>query len=69
MTNSDIDARLDRQEQIWGGLYGPPRARELVEEARARLAAEPTATVDSVLLALEPPDDIDADEAGTMRPI
>ncbi len=69
MTGGAHEARLDRQEQIWGGLYGPPRARALVAEARAALAADPEADIDRVLADLEPTDDIDTEEAGTMRPI
>ena len=63
-----IDKALIRQEQIWGGLYGPPRAAELVAEARRRLTDDPEAEIDAVLRALDPDDDIDADEAGTYRP-
>jgi len=69
MTESTNDARLDRQEQIWAGLYGPSRARALVEEARAALAADSDADIERILTELEPVDDFDADEAGTMRPI
>lgn len=63
-----IDKELARREQIWGGLYGPPRAAAMVGEARDRFAADPEATIEAVLAAVEPDDDIDADEAGTYRP-
>ncbi len=65
---AEIDKALIRQEQIWGGLYGPPKAAELVAEARVRFAAEPQAEVSTVIASLEPDDDIDPDEAGTYRP-
>ncbi len=65
---ADIDKALIRQEQIWAGLYGPPKAAELVAEARRRFAAEPTVEVATVLATVEPDDDIDPDEAGTYRP-
>ncbi len=65
---AEIDKALVRQEQIWGGLYGPPRAAEMVAEARQRLTADPEAEIDAVLRAIEPSDDIDTDEAGTYRP-
>lgn len=68
MAASSNEGRLDRQEQIWAGLYGPPRAKALVTEARAALADDPEADVDRLLAELEPQDDIDTDEAGTMRP-
>lgn len=66
-----IAAALDRQEQIWAGIYGPPRARELIAQARARLSADPDADVTAVLAAIDAGlhDDDDLDEAGTMRPI
>lgn len=64
----EIEKALTRQEQIWGGLYGPPRAAAMVAEARERLAAESDAELADVIDALEPDDDIDPDEAGTYRP-
>ena len=66
---SDDERELSRQEQIWAGLYGPPRAAALVAEARERLAADPAGDVRTILADLEPSDDDgDLDEAGTMRP-
>lgn len=69
MTEGTNDARLDRQEQIWAGLYGAPRARTLVENAREALGADPDADIERILAELEPVDGFDTDEAGTMRPI
>ena len=69
MTERTNDARLDRQEQIWAGLYGAPRARTLIEKAREALETDPGADIERVLGELEPVDGFDADEAGTMRPI
>lgn len=65
---AEIDKALTRQELIWGGLYGPPRASALVAEARQQLEADPDADIAAVLHSLDPDDDIDADEAGTYRP-
>ena len=65
---AEIDKALTRQELIWGGLYGPPKAAELVAEARRQLEADPGAEIAEVLQALDPDDEIDADEAGTYRP-
>lgn len=65
---AEIDKALTRQEQIWGGLYGPPRAAEMVAQARQRLTADPGADIAEVIRAVDPEDDIDADEAGTYRP-
>ena len=64
----DTEAALDRQEMIWGGLYGPPRAKEMVAEARARLAADPDLDLSTVVAALDPEDDEGDDEAGLSRP-
>ena len=66
---SQHEAKLNRQEQIWAGLYGPPQAKALIDEARAALAADPDADLDAILADLEPADEIDTEEAGTMRPI
>ncbi len=63
-----IEQALSRQEAIWGGLYGPPRAADLVAEARERHAARPDADIAEILRSLDPDDDIDPDEAGTYRP-
>lgn len=65
---AEIDKALTRQELIWGGLYGPPRAATLVAEARQQLEADPELEIVAVLEALDPDDAIDADEAGTYRP-
>lgn len=65
---AEIDEALNRQEQIWGGLYGPPRAAELVAAARQHLTAEPEADIAEVIRSLEPDEDMDADEVGTYRP-
>ena len=66
---ADIDGELARQEQIWAGLYGPPEAKRLIDLARERLQADPDADVRALLRSMEPSDDFDEDEAGTMRPI
>ncbi len=68
MVDADVEKVLIRQELIWGGLYGPPRAAELVADARRQLEADPGLDPAEVLRALDPDDDIDADEAGTYRP-
>lgn len=65
---AEAERALVRQEQIWGGLYGPPRAAEMVAEARRRLADDPEADVADIVRSLEPEEEIDADEAGTYRP-
>jgi hypothetical protein len=65
---AEIDKALIRQEQIWGGLYGPPRAAEMVAEARQRLTDDPDAEIADVIHAVDPDDEIDAEEAGTYRP-
>ena len=65
---ADDEKELARREQIWAGLYGPPRAAAMVAEARERLAADPDADLATVLAAVEPEDDTDPDEAGTYRP-
>jgi len=65
---ADDEKELARQEQIWAGLYGPPRAAEMVAEARQRRAADPESDIRDILVALEPDDDTDPDEAGTFRP-
>ncbi len=68
---TDIDAALNRQEQIWAGLYGPPRARELIETAKTALDEDPALDVKAALASIDAGlhDDDDLDEAGTMRPI
>ncbi len=68
MTDS---ARLDRQEQIWAGLFGPARAGELIEQARAKIGSDAGVDLEAVLRSMDQAlhDDDDADEAGTMRPI
>ncbi|MGH1492358.1 MAG: hypothetical protein ACRBK7_23715 [Acidimicrobiales bacterium] len=68
---TDVEAAFDRQEQIWGGLFGPPQARKLIDEARAQLQDKPGADVVEVLRSIDAGlhDDDDPDEAGTMRPI
>ncbi len=68
---TDVEAVLNRQEQIWGGLFGPPRAREMIEEARGRLAADGGADINAIVKSIDAElhEDDDPDEAGTMRPI
>ncbi len=70
---ADIDGELDRQEQIWAGLYGRGRAADAIERARATMRSSPDAAVKQVLADLDADlakdDDDDVDEAGTMRPI
>lgn len=68
---ADVEAALDRQQQIWAGMYGPSRAGELIDEARARLAQDGEADVASILRSIDDGlhADDDLDEAGTMRPI
>lgn len=66
--SADVDKALTRQELIWGGLYGPPRAAALVAEARERHGADPSLDIADVIAALEPDDDMDPDEVGTYRP-
>jgi hypothetical protein len=68
---ADREAILNRQEQIWGGLFGPSRAQQLTEQARATLDADPGADAEEVVRAIDAVlhDDDDLDEAGTMRPI
>lgn len=68
MSAADDDRALARQEQIWGGLYGPPGAAELVAKARAARAEDPDADIADIIRSVEPADDGDVDEAGTMRP-
>ena len=68
MSAADHQAALSRQEQIWGGLYGPPQARELIAEVSRILDAEPDAEPADVFARVEPQDDTDWDEAGTNRP-
>ncbi|MEM9562698.1 MAG: hypothetical protein AAGA93_08790 [Actinomycetota bacterium] len=68
MADAEVERVLTRQEQIWAGLYGPPRATALVAEARRRLEADPGLDPGEVLQALDPDEEIDADEAGTFRP-
>ena len=65
---AEIDKALTRQELIWGGLYGPPRAAEMVADVRQRLATDPQLDIGEAIRAADPDDDIDADEAGTYRP-
>jgi hypothetical protein len=65
---AEIEKALNRQEQIWGGLYGPPRAAAMVAEARTRLLADPDADIVAAIRSVEPDDEVDADEAGTYRP-
>ena len=70
---ADIDAELNRHEQIWAGLYGRARAAEAVERARDVMQGSPDTSVKQVLADLDADlakdDDDDIDEAGTMRPI
>lgn len=71
---SDTEKALNRQEQIWAGLYGPPKATSLIEEARKSMKVDPAASIQDVLASLDArmtaaDDDDDLDEAGTMRPI
>jgi hypothetical protein len=63
----DLDARLNRQQMIWAGMYGPARSDEMVAAARERLTADPGLDPSVVFKALDP-DDEDTDEAGMSRP-
>lgn len=68
--STDADEReFSRQEQIWAGLYGPPRAAELIAAARALRAEKPDADLKALLRSVEPDDDEDeADAIGIARP-
>lgn len=66
---STDEAEYVRQEQIWAGLYGPPTATELIAKARAVRESDTTSPIREIFRAVEPADDGDVDEAGTMRPI
>ena len=62
------DAAINRQEQIWAGLYGPANASAYVAAARAMRAEQPEADIKDILRAVEPENEMDADEVGTYRP-
>lgn len=63
----ELEQRLARQETIWAGLYGPPRAAELVAQLRRRLEKEPDADLAMLVNELDPPDE-DWEESGLSRP-
>ena len=63
----DLEAQLTRHEAIWAGLYGPPRAKELVEEVRAHLASDSSIELSALVAELDP-DDEDWEEGGLARP-
>jgi hypothetical protein len=66
---SSDESEYTRQEQIWGGLYGPPQAVELLAQARDYRAEHPEMDIREVFKAVEPSDeDDDPDEAGLARP-
>jgi hypothetical protein len=66
---SNDEPEYARQEQIWGGLYGPPQAAELITAARAHREQHPDMPIREVFAAVEPSDaDDDPDEAGMARP-
>ncbi len=67
LSADDVKA-LNRQEQIWGGMYGPARTKTMLEEVKARRAADAEAPIATLIKAVDDPDDIDAEEAGTYRP-
>lgn len=66
LSADDVKA-LNRQEQIWAGMYGPARAGAMVNEVKAKRAADAGADIATLIKAVDP-DDIDAEEAGTYRP-
>lgn len=67
LSTDDVKA-LNRQEQIWAGMYGPARATAMLDEVRAARAADAEAPIAALIRAVDDPDDIDAEEAGTYRP-
>lgn len=50
-TDTDI---ISRQQQIWTNLYGPVRAKDLIDEAVARQAAFPAVSLAEMLRAADP---------------
>ncbi len=62
------DAAIGRQEQIWAGMYGPSNAATYVAAARAMRAERPDTDIKDILGAVEPENEMDADEVGTYRP-
>ncbi len=67
-TNAEDEKALARQEQIWAGLYGPPGAADLVAKARQARRNDPAGDITAIIRSVEPDDEGDPDEAGTMRP-
>jgi len=67
MSDSDEKA-FARQQQIWTALYGPRRASTMLESAKSQRLAAPGGNLADVFRSVEPDDDDDVDEAGTMRP-
>ena len=67
LSADDVKA-LNRQEQIWGGMYGPARTTAMIDEVKAKRAANAEAPIAELIRAVDDPDDIDAEEAGTYRP-
>ncbi|MGB5757281.1 MAG: hypothetical protein WBM50_10230 [Acidimicrobiales bacterium] len=67
-TNAEDDKALARQEQIWAGLYGPPGAADLVAKVREARSSDPAGDINAIIRSVEPDDEGDPDEAGTMRP-
>ncbi len=66
LSADDLKA-LARQEQIWAGMYGPVRTTAMIDDVKARRAADSSAAIAELIRSVDP-DDIDAEEAGTYRP-
>lgn len=67
LSADDVKA-LNRQEQIWAGMYGPVRTAAMLDEVKAARAADADASITDLIRTVDDPDDIDAEEAGTYRP-
>ena len=67
LSADDLKA-LNRQEQIWAGMYGPARTTAMIDDVKTRRAADPSAAIADLIRSVDDPDDIDAEEAGTYRP-
>lgn len=57
---------IDQQRMIWENMYGPARAGDMIAEAEALLATDPTRTVEQVAAQVD--DDDDLDDAAASRP-
>ncbi len=66
LSADDLKA-LARQEQIWAGMYGPVRTAAMIDDVKARRAADSSAAITELIRSVDP-DDLDAEEAGTYRP-